>query len=155
MLMHKASRLVSSQDWTYEPKRDGFRVIAMVRDGSVRLLSRNGCAHAAIHWSTAPRLIARRFSKAANLGREQVDCVGVPLGPFRIVVVLREDWLSVRQCGNEASVPVPALRPIPAEERPDRLASKIPLPPGRHVQDGILLEESNQTVEVRSLPART
>ena len=42
MLMHKASRLVSSPDWTYEPKWDGFRVIATVRDGSVRLLSRNG-----------------------------------------------------------------------------------------------------------------
>ena len=42
MLMHKASRLVSSPDWTYEPKWDGFRVIAAARDGSVRLLSRNG-----------------------------------------------------------------------------------------------------------------
>ena len=42
MLMHKASRLVSSPDWIYEPKWDGFRVIATVRDGSVRLLSRNG-----------------------------------------------------------------------------------------------------------------
>ena len=42
MLMHKADRLVSSPDWTYEPKWDGFRVIATLRDGSVRLLSRNG-----------------------------------------------------------------------------------------------------------------
>src|SRR6516162_780708 len=42
MLMHKASRLVSSPDWLYEPKWDGFRVIATVHDGSVRLLSRNG-----------------------------------------------------------------------------------------------------------------
>jgi bifunctional non-homologous end joining protein LigD len=42
MLMHKASRLVSSPDWIYEPKWDGFLVIATVRDGSVRLLSRNG-----------------------------------------------------------------------------------------------------------------
>ena len=42
MFMHKAARLVSSPDWTYEPKWDGFRVIATVRDGSVRLLSRNG-----------------------------------------------------------------------------------------------------------------
>jgi bifunctional non-homologous end joining protein LigD len=40
--MHKASRLVNSPHWTYEPKWDGFRVIATVRDGSVRLLSRNG-----------------------------------------------------------------------------------------------------------------
>src|SRR5215468_1366847 len=42
MLMHKASRLVSSPERAYEPKWDGFRVIATVRDGSVRLLSRNG-----------------------------------------------------------------------------------------------------------------
>ena len=42
MLVHKASRLVSSPEWTYEPKWDGFRVIAAARDGSVRLLSRNG-----------------------------------------------------------------------------------------------------------------
>ena len=42
MLMHKAGKLVSSPDWTYEPKWDGFRVIATIRDGSVRLLSRNG-----------------------------------------------------------------------------------------------------------------
>src|SRR5215510_3487159 len=42
MLMHKADRLVSSPDWTYEPKWDGFRVIATVRDGFVRLLSRKG-----------------------------------------------------------------------------------------------------------------
>ncbi|HKV44426.1 MAG TPA: non-homologous end-joining DNA ligase [bacterium] len=27
--------------WMYEPKWDGFRVVAMIRDGSVRLLSRN------------------------------------------------------------------------------------------------------------------
>jgi len=32
MLMHKADRLVSSPDWTYEPKWDGFRVIATVRE---------------------------------------------------------------------------------------------------------------------------
>jgi hypothetical protein len=42
MLMHKATALVSSPDWTYEPKWDGFRVIAMLRDGGVRLVSRNG-----------------------------------------------------------------------------------------------------------------
>jgi bifunctional non-homologous end joining protein LigD len=34
--------MFSSPDWTYEPKWDGFRVLASVRDGSVRLISRNG-----------------------------------------------------------------------------------------------------------------
>jgi bifunctional non-homologous end joining protein LigD len=42
MLMHSANALVASPDFTYEPKWDGFRVLAAVRDGSVRLLSRNG-----------------------------------------------------------------------------------------------------------------
>jgi bifunctional non-homologous end joining protein LigD len=34
--------MFSSPDWTYEPKWDGFRVLASVRDGSVRLVSGNG-----------------------------------------------------------------------------------------------------------------
>jgi hypothetical protein len=42
MLLQKADALFSSSDWTYEPKWDGFRVLASVRDGSVRLISRNG-----------------------------------------------------------------------------------------------------------------
>ena len=42
MLMHSADTLIASPDFTYEPKWDGFRVLAAVRDSSVRLLSRNG-----------------------------------------------------------------------------------------------------------------
>ncbi len=42
MLLQKADAMFSSPDWTYEPKWDGFRVLASVRDGSVRLVSRNG-----------------------------------------------------------------------------------------------------------------
>jgi bifunctional non-homologous end joining protein LigD len=42
MLMHSADAMVSSPDFTYEPKWDGFRVLAAVRDRSVRLLFRNG-----------------------------------------------------------------------------------------------------------------
>ena len=42
MLLSKADSLISSDAWTYEPKWDGFRVLAAVREGSVRLLSRNG-----------------------------------------------------------------------------------------------------------------
>lgn len=44
MLLFKADSLCSSDAWTYEPKWDGFRVLAIVREGSVRLLSRNGHA---------------------------------------------------------------------------------------------------------------
>lgn len=42
MLLQKADAMFSSPDWTYEPKWDGFRVLASVRDGAVRLISRNG-----------------------------------------------------------------------------------------------------------------
>ena len=42
MLLQKADALFSSPDWTYEPKWDGFRVLAAIRDASVRLVSRNG-----------------------------------------------------------------------------------------------------------------
>lgn len=42
MLLQKADAMFSCPDWTYEPKWDGFRVLASVRDGSVRLISRNG-----------------------------------------------------------------------------------------------------------------
>jgi bifunctional non-homologous end joining protein LigD len=49
MLMHKAARSVSSPDWTYEPKWDGFRVIATVRDGGVRApLPRRALLHEAV-----------------------------------------------------------------------------------------------------------
>jgi bifunctional non-homologous end joining protein LigD len=42
MLLHKADVMFSAPDWTYEPKWDGFRVMAAARDGYVRLVSRNG-----------------------------------------------------------------------------------------------------------------
>jgi bifunctional non-homologous end joining protein LigD len=42
MLLHKGDDVFASPDWTYEPKWDGFRTPASVRDGFVRLLSRNG-----------------------------------------------------------------------------------------------------------------
>jgi ATP-dependent DNA ligase len=67
MLMHKASMLVSLPDWTYEPKWDGFRVIATVRDGAVRLLSRNGYFVHGIVW---PGLgCAARFPRIDRAGR--------------------------------------------------------------------------------------
>jgi bifunctional non-homologous end joining protein LigD len=42
MLLQKADAIFSSPDWTYEPKWDGFRVLAVIRDGYVKLVSRNG-----------------------------------------------------------------------------------------------------------------
>lgn len=34
--------MFSSPGWTYGPKWDGFRVLASIRDGSMRLRSLNG-----------------------------------------------------------------------------------------------------------------
>ncbi len=42
MLLQNADAMFSSPDWTYEPKWDGFRVLASIREGHVRLVSRNG-----------------------------------------------------------------------------------------------------------------
>jgi ATP-dependent DNA ligase len=42
MLLEKAAALFDDPAWTYEPKCDGFRMLASIRDGHVRLVSRNG-----------------------------------------------------------------------------------------------------------------
>jgi bifunctional non-homologous end joining protein LigD len=42
MLLKKADAMFSSAEWIYEPKWDGFRVLASIRNGAVRLISRNG-----------------------------------------------------------------------------------------------------------------
>src|SRR5215471_1939887 len=42
MLLQRADKMRASSDWLFEPKWDGFRTLASVRDGSVRLISRNG-----------------------------------------------------------------------------------------------------------------
>jgi bifunctional non-homologous end joining protein LigD len=42
MMAAVAERPFSSPDWLFEPKLDGYRVIAAVRDGQVRLWSRRG-----------------------------------------------------------------------------------------------------------------
>ncbi len=39
MLLQRADAMFSAPDWTYEPKWDGFRVLATVRNGYVRLVS--------------------------------------------------------------------------------------------------------------------
>ncbi len=42
MLATSADAPFSRPDWLFEPKLDGYRVIAMVQDGKIRLLSRHG-----------------------------------------------------------------------------------------------------------------
>jgi len=66
--------LVSSPDWTYEPKWDGFRVIATVRDGSVRLLSRNGHSFTRLFGAVSDAL--RGFPASLVLDGEVVAITG-------------------------------------------------------------------------------
>ena len=42
MLARTADKPFSHPDWLFEPKLDGHRVLAFIRDGKVKLLSRNG-----------------------------------------------------------------------------------------------------------------
>ncbi len=56
MLVEKATTLFDDPAWTYEPKWDGFRVLASVRDGSVRLISRNGHSFTNLFWPVSDAL---------------------------------------------------------------------------------------------------
>ena len=56
MLVEKAAALFDDPAWTYEPKWDGFRVLASVRDGSVRLISRNGHSFTNLFWPISDAL---------------------------------------------------------------------------------------------------
>ena len=47
MLATVASDVPNGEEWTFEPKYDGIRILAFVADGSVSLLSRNGNAKTA------------------------------------------------------------------------------------------------------------
>ena len=47
MLATVASELPNGEEWTFEPKYDGIRILAFVADSSVSLLSRNGNAKTA------------------------------------------------------------------------------------------------------------
>ena len=78
MLMHRADQLRVSPDWTYEPKWDGFRVIAVLRDGGVRLVSRNG--HAFTHLFGAVSDALRGFPASMVLDGE-VICINDQVAP--------------------------------------------------------------------------
>jgi bifunctional non-homologous end joining protein LigD len=56
MLVEKAATLFDDPAWTYEPKWDGFRTLAAVREGSVRLISRIGHSFTNLFWPVSSAL---------------------------------------------------------------------------------------------------
>jgi len=68
MLVEKAATLFDDPAWTYEPKWDGFRMLASVRDGSVRLISRNGHSFTNLFWPVSDAL--RGFPDPETVERE-------------------------------------------------------------------------------------
>jgi bifunctional non-homologous end joining protein LigD len=56
MLVERAATLFDDPAWTYEPKWDGFRVLVMVCDGSIRLISRNGHSFTNLFWPISDAL---------------------------------------------------------------------------------------------------
>jgi bifunctional non-homologous end joining protein LigD len=70
MLVEKAAALFDDPAWTYEPKWDGFRVLATVRDSSVRLISRNGHSFTNLFWPISDAL--RGFPTSIPLDGEVI-----------------------------------------------------------------------------------
>jgi bifunctional non-homologous end joining protein LigD len=70
MLLEKAAGLFDDPAWTYEPKWDGFRMLAAVREGSVPLLSRNGHSFTNLFWPVSDAL--RGFPVSLLLDGEMV-----------------------------------------------------------------------------------
>jgi bifunctional non-homologous end joining protein LigD len=56
MLVEKAAALFDDPAWTYEPKWDGFRMLATVKDSAVRLISRNGHSLTNLFWPISDAL---------------------------------------------------------------------------------------------------
>ena len=70
------AKLVSSvpegDDWLYELKYDGYRMLAFVEGGSVRLLTRNGNDYTSRFWPVASSLLELAAGRAMVLDGEMV-----------------------------------------------------------------------------------
>jgi len=64
MLATLAGAPFSNPDWIFEPKLDGYRTLAQIRDGKVKLLSRNGNDVTAQYEALIPDLSKQKFSEA-------------------------------------------------------------------------------------------
>jgi ATP-dependent DNA ligase len=86
MLLGRAEELFADPDWTYEPKWDGFRALATVRDGTVRLISRNGHSFTNLFWPISDALLTRGMIFEELKATRRKTC------PFPTVPVLRDHF---------------------------------------------------------------
>ena len=71
MLATVASEMPRGDGWVFEPKYDGIRILAVVRDGEVRLLSRNAIDRTGGFPEVAEAV--RALAKRARLGALVLD----------------------------------------------------------------------------------
>ena len=123
MLATAASRLPSGDGWTYEVKWDGYRTLAVLESGSVRLLSRN-LKNTTAAYPAVVRAVAKVPANSAILDGEVValDESGQPSfqalhhGAGHTLVFYAFDLLLLN--GRD-------LTPLPIEQRRDELASVV------------------------------
>jgi bifunctional non-homologous end joining protein LigD len=123
MLATAASRLPSGEGWTYEVKWDGYRTLAVLDSGSVRLLSRN-LKNTTASYPSIVRAVAKVTAPSAILDGEIValDESGQPSfqalhhGAGHTLVFYAFDLLLLN--GRE-------LIALPIEQRRDELASLV------------------------------
>jgi len=103
MMAHTGDRAFDDARWVFEPKLDGFRILALVRDGRVRLLSRRG--------TDATRQFPELQSLSALLRADQaiVDGEVVALDENGLPSFQRLQERSGWKGGNTAAEPHPSI----------------------------------------------
>ncbi len=107
MLVEKATTLLDDPAWTYEPKWDGFRVLAMVKDSSVRLISRNGHSFTNLFWPISDAL--RGFPTSIPLDGEVIAINDQGQPDFEALVAAVS---SLRPCPRSTGPVAPGRTPI-------------------------------------------
>ena len=108
MLASVGATLPPGEGWAFEPKYDGIRVIAMVADERVQLLSRNGIDKAVQFPEVvdALRLFSRRRGAAIVLDGELVGIAGGKLGRFQSMQARVHERSAVAIAARRKSQPV-------------------------------------------------
>jgi hypothetical protein len=121
MLVEKAATLLDDPAWTYEPKWNGFRVLAMVREGSVRLISRNGHSFTNLFWPISDAL--RGFPTSILLDGEVIAINDKGQPDFETLVAA----LSNRRLCPRSTCPVaPGRAPIRHRRRGRARGIRVP-----------------------------